>query len=255
MLATVTQALRREALALACCIMLLWALREGRKRRAAHSQPAATIHHSTFRARVCNGDLLGTRASNNWLSRFHSLGLGTPIAHVGIALVEREGDPSGRVYMFESGAPRGAQLRDVDDYMQDGADYLWWRALDVSREARAAIVAEVERAGSLAYSWSFLKNLPQVLAGVDAPCQSHDDAEEASSCADIVAKVYDRAGLLDSASRRAWLPMHFLEDAALGPLGRVLRAPVNVIFEGYERAFEARRRDAIERLASAMEKE
>lgn len=164
----------------------------------------------------------------------HSVGLGTPIAHVGIAIVEEEGDENGKIFLFESGAPRGAQLRDVDDYMQDGADCLWWRALDASADVRKKIVSEVERASNLAYSWSFLKTLPQEISGLDAPGQIEDEENDgACSCGDLIAKVYSRSGVFAKSSRSVWLPMHFLEDLPMGSFIK-MKDPINVIFEEFD---------------------
>jgi hypothetical protein len=197
-------------------------------------QPVKTVKHSDFRKNVKNGDLIGTRASNNWMSRIHSLGLGTPIAHVGIAIVEEEGDEDGKIYMFESGAPRGAQLRDIDDYMQEGADCLWWRALVAPKEVRTKLVSEVEKASNLAYSWSFLKKIPQEMSGFEAPGQIDDEEIDcACSCGDLIAKVYTRSGIFGSSSRSTWLPMHFLEDDLPMGLNIKMNDPINVIFDEF----------------------
>jgi hypothetical protein len=209
------------------------------------------VDHLEFRKRVRNGDLLGTQASNNWMSRFHSFGLGTPIAHVGIAIVEQEGDALGKVYMFESGAPRGAQLRDLDDYMMEGAERLWWRPIDVDDTARKRIVSEIERAAHNAYSWSFLKQLPKELSGVEAP-GLYDDLMEACSCADLIAKIYTRAEVMVQSSRTSWLPMHFLEQLPSKRAATFLD-PVNVIFN--TDLYEKRWRRAVEALAVTIKSE
>jgi hypothetical protein len=217
------------ALACICAVYLAWALRAWRKRRRL-SLPETSVPASDFRARVRTGDLLLTRAGNNLMSRLHSWGLNTPVAHVGIAVVEREGDPLTRVFMFESGAPRGSQLRDLEDYMRDGADSLWWRQLSSDGSGvRSSLQSSMERHAHAAYSWRFLKDLPQELLGVVSP--GGDDGveadEHANSCADLVARVYEEAGFL-ALSRRRWLPMHFLDDAAM-PWLTPLDKPVNVI--------------------------
>jgi hypothetical protein len=168
------------------------------------------------------------------MSRIHSFGLGTPIAHVGIAIVEEEGDENGKIYLFESGAPRGAQLRDIDDYMQDGADCLWWRAITAPTHIRKKLVSEVERASNLAYSWSFLKRIPNELSGLEAPGQIDDDEIDCScSCGDLIAKVYTRAGIFGHSSRNVWLPMHFLENLPMGPNVK-MDDPINVIFDKFD---------------------
>jgi hypothetical protein len=213
-------------------------------------QPLKTIRHGEFRKSVKNGDLIGTRASNNWMSRMHSLGLGTPIAHVGIAIVEQEGDENGKIFMFESGAPRGAQLRDVDDYMQDGADCLWWRSLNASSRVRMKVVSEVERASNLAYSWSFLKTIPQEMSGLDAPGQIEDEEiDGACSCGDLIAKVYTRSGVFAKTSRSVWLPMHFIENLPMGPQVK-MEDPINVIYEEFD--VDKRWNNEINKLADVL---
>jgi hypothetical protein len=83
--------------------------------------PQKSIGKQEFKSLVRNGDLLMTRSSNNMLSRLHSRFLGTPIAHVGIAIVFNELTENAQVYLFEGSAPRGAQLRSLDDYMNNRA--------------------------------------------------------------------------------------------------------------------------------------
>lgn len=196
-----------------------------------------------------NGDIIGTRASNNWMSRMHSYILGTPIAHVGIAIVEEHGDQDGKVYLFESGAPRGAQLRDLDDYMQEGADCLWWRSLDVKEETRRRIVSEIEKSSTLAYSWAFLKRLPFEVSGLDAPGQSQEEDDNTYSCGDLIASVYIRSGILAPHARQVWFPMHFLEDLKLEE--GLLTEPVNIIFSGLQDSSQRWYR-SIERLSKAI---
>jgi len=157
------------------------------------------------------------------MSRLHSLGLQTPVAHVGIAVVEEEGNSSGNVYIFESGAPRGSQLRNIDDYMREGAERLWWKQLKASNEQREDVIKAIEASNSVAYSWSFLQRLPTELLGIETPGILEED-EHACSCADLLARIYSSANVLKS-NRKSWLPMHFLESSSS------FEAPINVVFQ------------------------
>jgi hypothetical protein len=233
------------------CLIIICALYNHQPKRK-RSEALKSIDQSSFRRQVKNGDLLGTRSSVNWMSRIHSMFLVTPIAHVGIAVVEEEENPHGKIYMFESGAPRGAQLRDIDDYMGDGAECLWWRSLSVSQDIRNDIVKEIERASNLAYSWSFLKTIPHEMSGLDAPGQMEFE-EEASSCGDIIAKVYVRAKVFTHLSKTLWLPMHFLEDLPVDERFKV-NEPVNIIFGKIEDD-KYRWSSSISNLALAMKNE
>lgn len=266
----VVSALARAALGLALFAAVAWALRTA-SRRPRYVLARDTVPHAAFRAGVRDGDLLLTRASNNTMSRLHSYWLGTPIAHVGVAVVERTGSPTSRVYMFESGAPRGSQLRDLDGYVAEGADYVWWRPLvGVSDRVRERIRAAIERMSRAAYSWSFLADLPQELMSVAPPCALDLQAGGAagatsdlgaSSCGELVAQVYELAGLLAAPRRpsqrrhKRWLPMHFVDDRAglpwstgTSPLG----PPRNVVFGTATQREAARRAAAIDALASAV---
>ena len=250
---SVPQLLAHAALACACALAMLWALQSW-KRRLRFQLPSTSVSYRDFRARVQTGDLLLTRASNNWMSRLHALGLGTPVAHVGIAVVERAGDPMTRVFLFESGAPRGSQLRDLEDYMRDGADYVWWRPLTADAP-RERILQGIERYSQAAYSWRFLKDLPQVLLGVGTPGHDGDEADEhANSCGDLVARVYEIAGLLRRPSgKRRWFPMHYLDDSAMPwALARGPLAPVNVVFSDLGSIAEERRRARVVKLGDAI---
>lgn len=211
-------------------LSLLFAVRVKLK-RSKKIEPRYSIHHTEFRKRVRTGDLLGTLSSNNFMSRFHSFGLMTPIAHVGIAVVEEEGTV-GKVYMFESGAPRGAQLRDLDDYMNEGADRLWWRHLDVCDLTRENILQEIEKHCNHPYSWSFLRNLPMELFGFDPPGLTQEDFGIGSSCADMIASIYHASGIRFFHKTRDWLPMHFFEDLTFSFVNKHKSSSINKEFKG-----------------------
>ena len=216
-------------LVLGFCISLYF-LKHKRK-RIKFILPKETINYKQFKQEVKNGDLLVTKASNNPLSLIHSIALGTPVAHVGIALVEKEGDESSQVFMFESGAPRGAQLRNLDDYMLDGADYLWWRPLHVSDSARQDVVRAMEFYNKVPYSWEFLKDLPKLIFSIEIPGLIDEGKQWSASCGDLVANVFIRAGLIKSKIKK-WLPMNFIDDSEMNweKNGSVFDEPINVIF-------------------------
>jgi len=182
-------------------------------------QPKSSINRDEFMASVKDGDLLATRACNNWMSRIHSFFLKSPVAHVGIALKS-----SKKVYLFEASAPRGAQIRDIDDYMKEGAETLWWRPLLIDDKKRSEIIQLVEKYWNHPYSWNFLKHLPKELFGAEAPFMIEDD-EDSSSCGDLIAKIYKSVGIIQD-STKIWFPKKFLElqNDKFG-------LPINVIIE------------------------
>ena len=209
---------------------MIWALRVKRK-RVKFLQPTETINHKEFRKQVRSGDLLVTKASNNILSLVHSFALGTPVAHVGMAIVVSEGDENTAVFMFESGAPRGAQLRNLDDYMADGADYLWWRKMSCKEHIRERVISNMEKLSHVAYSWAFLKELPIILLGIEVPGSIQEGKQISASCADLIANVLIQSGVI-KAKHKSWLPMHFIDDSqfAWGESGPIYEHPINVIF-------------------------
>jgi len=210
--------------------MIIKSLRVKRK-RVKFLQPKESINHKEFRKNVRSGDILLTRSSNNVLSLIHSIALGTPVAHVGMAVVVNEGDENTAVFMFESGAPRGAQLRNLDDYMNDGPDYVWWRRMRGDDETREKIVSNMERLSHVAYSWKFLKELPIILLGIEFPGAIEEGKQISASCADLIANVLINSGVIKS-KHKTWLPMHFIDDNQFdwGEKGVLYDHPINVIF-------------------------
>jgi len=152
------------------------------------------------------------------MSLAHSLFLETPVAHVGLAVCS-----GNKLFLFESGAPRGTQLRDLDEYMKDGSDYLWWRRLEVNDEKRSLLLDSIESHAKFAYCWSFLRHIPREMLGFETV--EHLEGGLKTSCADLVASVYTECGIF-SKIKRSWFPKHFLQDLPT----RVLQAPVNVLW-------------------------
>jgi hypothetical protein len=226
------------------CLVLAWALKVNVSSRKGIIYPKKNINHVEFRKQVRDGDLLATLASNNVMNRFHTSGLNSPISHVGIAIVEKEGDENGRVYMFEASALRGAQLRDLDEYMKDGAEQIWWRSLKASRKERSRVVKIISQLSRVAYSWAFLKTIPRELIGFDAP-GAFRETDMAFSCAELIAMIYLRSGFKMS-SINFWLPVHFL-----GPMNSH-EDSVNVIFEGLKHIHDKRYKSNIEKLGLAI---
>lgn len=180
--------------------------------------PAKNISKVNFKEQVKTGDLLLTCASNNFMSFIHSLFLETPVAHVGLAVRTQN-----KIFLFESGAPRGTQLRDLDDYMKEGSDYLWWRPLNVSEEKRSIILDVIEARAKFAYCWSFLRHIPREMLGIETV----EGVEEGrkKSCADLVANVYTDSGIFTKI-KRAWFPKHFLQELP----SQVVLPPLNVVW-------------------------
>jgi hypothetical protein len=152
------------------------------------------------------------------MSYIHSLFLETPVAHVGLALCS-----GNKLFLFESGAPRGTQLRDLDDYMKEGCDYLWWRPLQVSDEQRLLILDSMESHAKFAYCWSFLRHIPKELLGIDTVESQEGGLRK--SCADLVASVYTKAKIFRKI-KRSWFPKHFLEELP----SRAVQPTQNVIW-------------------------
>lgn len=182
-------------------------------------QPKQSVNRKEFFDSVKDGDLIVTRACNNWMSRIHSFFLKTPVAHVGIAV---KGENN--IFLFEASAPRGSQLRDIDQYMNEGAESLWWRPLKIPDKKRQDILLEIEKYSNHPYSWDFLKHLPKEIFGVDAPCVIENE-DFSSSCGDLIAKIYTNVGLIQH-SHRSWFPMNFIEYQ-----NDMFDLPINVIFE------------------------
>lgn len=171
-----------------------------RKRRFAFP---TSVSKQTFYAHVQTGDVLLTRTSNI-LSYLQARTMLSAVSHVSLAVVD---DMTKKVYMFESGAPRGSQLRDLDDYMKDGADYMWWRTLDPKFKEK--VTSGIEKYAKSAYSWGFLRHLPREILGIDAPGQERDESTS-FSCGELVGHILEEAGAVQP--RNAWLPIDFLGE-------------------------------------------
>ena len=190
--------------------------------------PLKSINDKTFREKVQTGDLLLTRSSNNFLSRMHSRFLGTPIAHVGLAVVEKKNDTLSNIYLFEAG-PRGAQLRNINDYMNDGADCLWWRKLNVTEQRRKKIALIIEYFSFSSYSWNFMKDIPKELLSFERNNTFFKyESSMANSCGDLVAKIYNYCEILKIGNKR-WMPGDFIKN--MNFLNECfLESPINIIF-------------------------
>ena len=185
----------------------------------------AFLTFSALRPRIRTGDLLLTR-THHPLSAVHCLALASPVSHAAIAVVEGEGQPHARVYMFEASALRGAQLREFEDYARNnGVDAVWWRAAGLERDA---VLTAIERRGATPYDWSFLRDLPLAWAGLDVRATGgRSAARSAMSCGDLVARVYADLGLLRLHDLPPTVfPRAFTDDDALPwvlPLAPALR--------------------------------
>ena len=210
-----TKKLMLSIITLAVAAMLFWALRF--KRKSADIKTPEAISKVEFLRNVKTGDLLLTKASNNLMSYLHVRTIRSAVSHVGLAVVDKL---TGKVYMFESGAPRGAQLRDLDEYMSEGADFVWWRKL--SDFFREDVMSGIEKYSTSPYSWGFLRHLPREILGIESPGQERDKSRISFSCAELVAKIYEDVGALGH--RRSWLPLDFMEEFSF------LSEPKNVIF-------------------------
>lgn len=181
--------------------------------------PTINVSANKFRQNVKTGDLLLTCSSNNTMSFLHCLFLETPVAHVGLAVCINN-----RLFLFESGAPRGTQLRDLNEYMKEGSDYLWWRPLNVSSEQRFRILDTIESTAKFAYCWSFLKHIPREMLGIETVDGTEGGLKK--SCADLVANVYMETGIFEKI-KRSWFPKHFLQELP----STVIMDPQNVIWD------------------------
>ena len=157
-----------------------------------------------------------TRASNNLVSDLHCKWLKTPISHVGIAVVESEGSDLARVFMFESSAGRGAQLRDLEDYARNGVSDVFIKHLNREqlKISKGTVLKTIESFSKAEYSFKFLADIPHKLMGLDLEgSESEDDEmEESYSCADLVYNVYKKIGIVINSKKRRWFPKDFFLD-------------------------------------------
>jgi len=163
------------------------------------------------------GDIILTYSSKNIFSFLHSIALNAPVTHVGL-IVKHES----MLFMLESGAPRGVQLRYLRDYMNDGPDYVWWMPFDkIDENYETVIQMEMEKIANKAYNWNFLKSSD--LLGYDSPYESE---ELGYSCADLVVDILLKSKILKS--KKQIFPKNFIDnslDWKIKPLD-----PVNILF-------------------------
>jgi len=183
-----------------------------------------------------------TRSSNNFVSELHCKWLNTPISHVGVAVVQNEGDKLTKVFMFESSSGRGAQLRDLEDYVRNGVSDVFIRHLNREelKISREKVLRVIESLSNAVYSFEFVADIPHKLLGFDRDDEARlrdewdgedeEQADEAYSCADLVYMVYCKLGVVGTSSRkskRRWFPKDFflnkvnLLDSAFGDIRSV----------------------------------
>lgn len=201
-------------------ILIIWFLRSNllsisSKPKISPKQPKTELY-SNVRSQVRTGDLIMTRASNNLVSDLHCKWLKTPISHVGIAVVESEGSDLARVFMFESSAGRGAQLRDLEDYARNGVSDVFIKHLNREqlKISKETVLKTIESFSKAEYSFKFLADIPHKLMGLDLEgSESEDDEmEESYSCADLVYNVYKKIGIVINPKKRRWFPKDFFLD-------------------------------------------
>ena len=240
---------RNEMQSILSCIVtlsicLLWFIRHSwlgiEKSKGSPKQPKTELY-SNVRSQIRTGDLLMTRSSNNFVSDLHCKWLNTPISHVGVAVVENEGDELTRVFIFESSSGRGAQLRDLEDYARNGVSDVFIRHLnrDELKISREKVLRVIEGLSNAVYSFKFVADIPHKLLGFDRDDDARvkddedeeddDQSDEAYSCADLVYKVYCKLGVVKALKKgnRRWFPKDFflnkvnLLDSAFGDIRSV----------------------------------
>ena len=124
---------------------------------------------SKIRSQMRTGDLIMTMSSNNVVSELQQVWLSTPITHVGIAVVENEGNELTRVFMFESSLPRGAQLRDLEDYARDGVHDVFVQHLNREdfKISRELLLHTIESFANSAYSFRYIADIPYKMIGLE----------------------------------------------------------------------------------------
>jgi hypothetical protein len=196
-------------LTLFICIILSWALLKKIKPNKIFN-PHTISTRSNFFKNVKNGDLIGTLANNNVMSKIQSFFLKAPITHTAIALVENEGTDRAVVYLFEMSCPRGAQLRNLENYMRDGAERIWWRPLKANQEIRNTIVKQIEKFSLMPYDAKFLQNIPKEIFGIEAPAISYENSF-GFSCADLIVNIYVNCGIMKINNKSFWMPSDYFE--------------------------------------------
>ena len=176
-------------------------------------QPKIELY-SKVRSEIRSGDLLMTRASNNLFSDLQCKWLQTPISHVGIAVVENEGNDLTRVFMFESSPGRGAQLRDLEDYAKNGVRDVFIKPLnrDDIHISKHFILRTLEEFSRAEYSFKYLADIPHELFGFDRENDDSDNENDLDSysCADLVYAVYKKLGIVKQLhQKKRWFPKDF----------------------------------------------
>lgn len=144
--------------------------------------------------------------------------------------------------MFESSSGRGAQLRDLEDYVRNGVSDVFIRHLNREelKISREKVLRVIESLSNAVYSFEFVADIPHKLLGFDRDDEARlrdewdgedeEQADEAYSCADLVYRVYCKLGVVGTSSRkskRRWFPKDFflnkvnLSDFAFGDIRSV----------------------------------
>lgn len=161
------------------------------------------MSYQEFKKEVDTGDILLTYSSKNFFSFIHGIFLQTPITHV--ALIIKYDD---EIYMFESGAPRGVQLRKVTDYLREGSDNAWFMKLNITDEHRLSMQTEMEKYANSSYDWHFLTS--SKLLGYDLP---YNTEQLGFSCADLVCEILYKAKILKN--KKNIFPLNFIDNSLI----------------------------------------
>lgn len=195
------------------------------------------VDYKLFLKNVQTGDILLTRANNNYLSCAQEYFLHAPATHASIIVKISEDE----IYMYEGATFRGAQFRSLFDYVENSnVGGLFWRQ---TYENEKNIMNQILSYVHTSYDWSFIKYVFYEALGISflyylfisyekliklfkSGMQFYE--REDYNCSNLIARIFENLDIIKpKLVNHAIFPSHFLNDAILQP--KKLSLPIKVI--------------------------
>lgn len=165
--------------------------------------PKRNMQYEELKIKGQTGDLILTKGTKNLFGYLHNVLLDSPVTHVSLLVKSESND----LFIFESGAPRGVQLRSLDLYLRDGADAVWFMPFNLSESKRRNLQLDMEKMANLSYDYNFM--ISHEVFGFDSPYYIE---RKGYSCADLVAEILRKNGILKT-KKNILFPKNFIDNS------------------------------------------
>lgn len=177
----------------------------------------------TWLPQVRSGDVV-LLAGVSFMGRAQRFILNTPVSHVGVVIVEREGTDAAQPWVLEAGRDHGVALTPLWTWLQCKDSRVFYRQLHMpgadDHKRRTALDAFVSRQLGRPYSYRFWMEATRVLPFTLPMPFDPEGKDEARFCSELVAEALVSAGALNhSQPCHLVMPRNLLQEPAVAKAG------------------------------------